>query len=253
MSFQTFLQSVNIIYWMFILFVMRAHSFVPIGLHSPNIPCWRSPTSKSSTSSITRLLSNKVRPALDDVERISRGQAAKRRGTGSRAVPHRLNAAERIEWQIAKQRRYLQLRGTGYRNERGDSPLANSWRNYCDALAIPCISVRRGVRLSSTSTLVEDCVIDFSPLRTASVDAFQLQAIATLAQSFPTLVDVKDYTPEALGLLEEDPLVMLEETVIWRIPMIRLVATFGERADSKRFAQGVAALLCGGEQPISIP
>ena len=39
-----------------------------------------------------------IRPSLDDVERISKGQAAKRRGTGSRAVPHRLNEMERKEW-----------------------------------------------------------------------------------------------------------------------------------------------------------
>lgn len=35
------------------------------------------------------------RPTLDDVERLSRGQAAKKRGTGSRAVCHRLNELER--------------------------------------------------------------------------------------------------------------------------------------------------------------
>ena len=31
------------------------------------------------------------RPSLDDIERISKGQAAKSRGVGSRQVPHRLN------------------------------------------------------------------------------------------------------------------------------------------------------------------
>lgn len=35
------------------------------------------------------------RPSLDDVERLSRGQAAKKRGTGSRGVCHRLNESER--------------------------------------------------------------------------------------------------------------------------------------------------------------
>ena len=43
-----------------------------------------------------------IRPSLDDVERISRGQAAKKRGTGSRAVPHRLNNMERKELELAK-------------------------------------------------------------------------------------------------------------------------------------------------------
>lgn len=35
------------------------------------------------------------RPSLDDVERLSMGQAAKKRGTGSRRVCHRLNEFER--------------------------------------------------------------------------------------------------------------------------------------------------------------
>jgi len=85
-----------------------------------------------------------IRPSLDDVERISKGLAAKKRGTGSRAVPHRLNAEERIEWEIAKKKKYLVLSGSGWRKERGDSPLANIYRQYCDAVDIPCISVRRG-------------------------------------------------------------------------------------------------------------
>jgi len=43
------------------------------------------------------------RPSLDDVQRISTGDAAKHRGTGSRAVPHRLNAEERKAYDLAKQ------------------------------------------------------------------------------------------------------------------------------------------------------
>ena len=39
-------------------------------------------------------LTSAARPTLDDVERISYGQGAKRRGTGSRQVPHRLNGDE---------------------------------------------------------------------------------------------------------------------------------------------------------------
>lgn len=43
-----------------------------------------------------------ARPDVGDVERLSRGEPAKRRGTGSREVPHRLNAAERASWETAK-------------------------------------------------------------------------------------------------------------------------------------------------------
>ena len=44
------------------------------------------------------------RPSLDDVERISKGDPAKARGTGSRRIPHRLNAEERQQYEIAKQK-----------------------------------------------------------------------------------------------------------------------------------------------------
>lgn len=44
------------------------------------------------------------RPSLQDVENISRGDAAKSRGTGSRQVPHRLNAEERKLYDLAKQK-----------------------------------------------------------------------------------------------------------------------------------------------------
>ena len=42
------------------------------------------------------------RPSLDDVDRLSRGEAAARRGTGSRAVPHRLNAEEMRQFAVSK-------------------------------------------------------------------------------------------------------------------------------------------------------
>ena len=44
------------------------------------------------------------RPSLDDVESISRGGAAKNRGTGSRRVPHRLNSEERGLYDLAKKK-----------------------------------------------------------------------------------------------------------------------------------------------------
>lgn len=46
-----------------------------------------------------------ARPTLADVERLARGLAAARRGTGSRGVPHRLNAEEHRLYELAKARR----------------------------------------------------------------------------------------------------------------------------------------------------
>ncbi len=101
------------------------------------------------------------RPSLDDVERISKGQAAKRRGVGSRAVCHRLNEMERKEFELAKKLGFVQLRGTGYRRERKGSPLANIHRQLCDALARPCIEIHRGLGTDA----VDEVVVDLSPLR----------------------------------------------------------------------------------------
>lgn len=52
------------------------------------------------------------------MQRISQGDAARSRGTGSRAVPHRLNAEERRQYDLAKQKGVLTLAGSGYRRER---------------------------------------------------------------------------------------------------------------------------------------
>ena len=101
------------------------------------------------------------RPSLDDVERISKGQAAKKRGVGSRAVCHRLNEMERKEFDLAKKLGFVQLRGTGYRRERKGSPLANIHRQLCDALARPCVEIHRGLGADA----VDEVVVDVSPLR----------------------------------------------------------------------------------------
>lgn len=51
------------------------------------------------------------RPSLDDVDRISWGRPAKKKGTGSRGVPHRLN--NEVRWDISR------LRGAGSEREEG--------------------------------------------------------------------------------------------------------------------------------------
>jgi len=99
---------------------------------------------------------------VDDVERISRGQGARQRGTGSRLVPHRLNRDERVSFDIAKKLCFLQTRGTGYRKERKDSPLNNTFRQWCDAKRRPWIAVQKGSGSESDPEIV---LVDFSPLR----------------------------------------------------------------------------------------
>ena len=181
-----------------------------------------------------------VRPTLDDVERISRGEAAKRRGTGSRAVPHRLNQMERKEWDLAKKRRYMLLRGSGYRKERGASPLANIYRQLCDAVGVVCITVARGVG----NPPLDEVVVDFSPLRTTDVAALAQECLDAARQFASFQGSVDNSNVAALGWTEVEE--SLQVDVIWRIPVFSVVATFGDRGDSRRYAALLAQKYAGG-------
>lgn len=181
-----------------------------------------------------------VRPSLDDVERISKGQAAKKRGTGSRGVPHRLNEAERKEWDLAKKRRFLLLRGSGWRKERGDSPLANIYRQFCDCMDVPCVTVSRGIG----NPPVDEVIIDFSPLRKKDVASIAKDCI-TEAAALPSFLSSSDNSNvDLLGWDNAEQ--MLEEEVIWRIPVFSIVSTFTERADSRQFAEVIAQRYANG-------
>jgi hypothetical protein len=126
------------------------------------------------------------RPTLDDVQRLSQGQRAKTRGWGSRQVCHRLNEMERKAFDLAKDRGYLTIRGTGYRKERKGSPLANIYRQMCDANAQHCVVVENlpGGQM--------DCVlVDLSTLRCAhdpiTRQVGTVNAMDILSVSFSTL------------------------------------------------------------------
>lgn len=99
------------------------------------------------------------RPTVQDVERISWGKPAKKKGTGSRGVPHRLNQEERLLFDQARRNGFLQVAGSGWRSERRDAPLLNSYRNLCDARGQVCIVLHKG------NTGVDELVVDLSPLR----------------------------------------------------------------------------------------
>ncbi len=214
-------------------------------LHSLNAflmsksPKLTSITSRSLRCKFSMKSINKIRPTLDDVERISKGQAAKRRGTGSRAVPHRLNAQERKEWDLAKKRCFLLLRGTGWRKERGDSPLANIYRQLCDARAEPAISVARGLGIDG----IDEVCCDFSPLRTLDYE-HEMSVCITEANNgnYESFIEVRHNTIEEQGW-EFDPS-LFETEQIWRLPVYNVVATFSDRKDSRAYAAALAQKLC---------
>ncbi len=103
------------------------------------------------------------RPDVNDVERISWGKPAKKKGTGSRGVPHRLNLDERFLFDNARKKGFLETEGSGWRSQRREAPLLNSYRSLCDARGQASIVLHKG------STGMDELVCDLSPLRNPEI------------------------------------------------------------------------------------
>ncbi|KAL3810074.1 hypothetical protein ACHAXA_011807 [Cyclostephanos tholiformis] len=125
-----------------------------------------SSSSTKSTSYSWRARRDCIRPDVRDVERISWGMPAKRRGTGSRGVPHRLNDDERDTFDRARRDGYLQVTGSGYRSQRRDAPLLNTYRNLMDARGRPMVVLHKlGPGNIDDDRRHDRLVVDLSPLR----------------------------------------------------------------------------------------
>jgi len=103
------------------------------------------------------------RPDINDVERISWGKPAKKKGTGSRGVPHRLNLDERFLFDNARKKGFLEIEGSGWRSQRREAPLLNSYRSLCDARGQASIILHKG------KTGIDELVCDLSPLRNPEI------------------------------------------------------------------------------------
>jgi hypothetical protein len=132
------------------------------------------------------------RPTIDDVDRISWGRPAKQKGTGSRGVPHRLNDEERSLYDFARRKGFVEIGGSGWRRQRSDAPLVNTYRSWCDARGHPAIYLHKA------SDGVDEVVADLSPLRTPT--DFEAAAAFCLADAPDGLVEFE----VASGLLEEE-------------------------------------------------
>lgn len=176
---------------------------------------------------------DKVRPTLDDVERISRGQRAKQRGVGSRATPHRLNAEERDEFERAKRRGYLVLQGRGYRKERKGSPLLNIFRQLCDARAKAAVWVEIG---SGQPTPRDVCAVDLAPLRAMHINASVIvsSAVRAAAPFMPVGSD-----PEVVVGAEAPTEEELRTQPIWNVPFHEVRFTATSRPAAKEMALAV--------------
>ncbi|KAL7515310.1 hypothetical protein ACHAXN_012775 [Cyclotella atomus] len=92
------------------------------------------------------------RPDIRDVEKISWGMPAKKKGTGSRGTPHRLNEEERRAFDQARRQGFLQVKGSSWRSQRRDAPLLNSYRSLMDARGRPAIVLHK---LNPTSGITD--------------------------------------------------------------------------------------------------
>ena len=118
-----------------------------------------------------------VRPTLDDVERLARGDATKRRGIGSRRIPHRLNMEERRAYEVALRTGYAVLDGSGHRRHKDakGTPLLNILRQRADALSRPLVWVER----HRSGSFWHACV-DYSPVRCTLSDELSTLHARTL-------------------------------------------------------------------------
>lgn len=133
---------------------------------TPPSPPPASSSSSTTTSSFWRARGGDCwRPDVRDVERISWGMPAKKKGTGSRGVPHRLNDDERKSFDRARRDGFLQVAGSAYRSQRRDAPLLNSYRSLMDARGRPMAVLHKLVPTNDEDEHHDRLVVDLSPLR----------------------------------------------------------------------------------------
>ena len=170
------------------------------------------------------------RPSLNDVERISLGKGAHKRGTGSYYVPHRLNADERQLYNQAKEKNYLVIRGTAYRRRRKGSPVCNTFRQRCDALEQLCVVIEKD---ASNGDRIK---IDFSTLRVRDDTHHVLQICNLLNDKYPGLMDnTTNYCTDAKQIEWE----VLQNKAIWNVEPRLLIVEPVDRAVAKNIAQDV--------------
>ena len=185
------------------------------------------------------------RPTIDDVDRISWGRPAKRKGTGSRGQPHRLNDAERTLYDLARSKGFVEVAGSGWRSQRADAPLVNTFRSWCDARGVAAIFLHKG-------SDVDQVVLDLSPLRRpaefANAAAWALGQEGTEGGQMEASESGdggEEGGGEALEFLSQRVDDFLTEP-IHRLPMYT-VTWLRPRPEAKALAKQLAALLATGQ------
>jgi len=169
------------------------------------------------------------RPSLDDVERISYGKRANKRGTGSYNICHRLNQEERQLYNQAKSNNYLITKGTAYRRRRKGSPVANTYRQRCDALDQVCIVIEKHSGFDRMK-------IDVSTLRLKDDTDCILQIWNMINEKYPSVMEYT--TNECIGMTKVDECV-LKTKAIWNIDPRCIVIEISDRIIAKSIAEDV--------------
>jgi hypothetical protein len=187
------------------------------------------------------------RPTVNDVERISWGKPAKKKGTGSRGVPHRLNEEERFLFDQARRKGFLEITGSGWRSQRREAPLLNTYRSLCDAMG------QASIVLHKSNTGVDELVVDISPLRTPEkfpniaetcqqkFEGAEVEYQGSYTTDDDDDVASADEVDEEVVSTSEDLLTAFETRPIYQLPPY-CIAWELERAQAKSLGKEMAAL-----------
>ena len=179
-----------------------------------------------------------MRPTLDDVESLSRGKRSRNRRSGSRATPHRLIESERKAFEVSKRNGFVSLRGSGWRKERGASPLLNTYRQRCDAEAKSTISFQKGMGNDAVDTVS----LDVSTLRNSQ----EMKRVVheSFSKLNPELIlsvqclysNNKVHIPGQVLIPELD----FYSSPIHMLPKVGFDVTFYNRTDAKSFCKEIS-------------
>lgn len=206
-------------------------------------------------------INNMRRISKDDVERLSRGQPAKKKGYGSRGVCHRLDERERDAFERSERIGFVTLDGTGYRRGRKGSPLGNVHRQWCDARGKPQIVLCK----ASGGRPLDNVIVDLSPLRLGALsedeavlteDLAKWKTEILVAAENSGMILKTEYVEDNTELtIEEDQneddifdfslavdMAAWSVDPIWKLPVVSMGVFEGERSNAKAMAKELSVL-----------
>lgn len=148
-------------------------------------------------------------------------------------------------YDFARTKGYVEIAGSGWRAQRADAPLVNTFRSWCDARGVAAIYVHKG-------QLLDEIVLDLSPLRKPA--DFATAAAHLIALEGAVGGEIEGEEGVAGGgnaalekeILEQRAEAFLTEP-IHRLPMYTIVWS-RPRSEAKALAKQLATLLKTGQK-----